>query len=71
MPTSKKHVPVWPYEKAQDRSGKTFAVFDLPDGSDLYIQYDTPAELRAAQYKARATAKGIVRSMFPQAFNGI
>lgn len=71
MTNRKRPVPIWPFEKAKSIQGNTVAVFDMPDGSDLYVRYDTPEELRAAQFKARATARAIVRAEHPQAFAGL
>ena len=40
----------------------------LPDKTYMIIEFYTQEELKAAQYKARATAKGIVHSLFSYAF---
>jgi hypothetical protein len=71
MTNRKRPVEIWPFEKAKSVQGNQVAVFDMPDGSDLYVRYDTPEELRAAQLKARATARAIVRAEHPQAFVGL
>ena len=71
MTNRKRPVHIWPFEKAKSQQGNDVAVFDMPDGSDLYIRFDTPEELRAAQFKARAMAQGIVKAMFPEAFTGL
>lgn len=71
MTNRKRPLEIWPFEKAKSAQGNPVAVFYMPDGSDLYVRYDTPEELTAAQYKARATAKAIVRSESPLAFKGL
>jgi len=69
--TNRKHpVQIWPFKCVKTNVG-TFTRFPMPDGISILENCSTPEELRAAQFKARAMAKGIVRAMFPEAFAGL
>ena len=72
MHTNKTPVPVWPLAGIQGTPRGTYiASFEMPDNTRIKVEYATDEEYLAAQYKARATARGIVRSQNPQAFKGI
>jgi hypothetical protein len=72
MTNRKRPVQIWPFKKEKNSQGNDVAVFEMPNGSDAYyIRFDTPEELRAAQFKARSMAQGIVRAAYPQAFAGL
>jgi hypothetical protein len=71
MTSSKNHIKIWPFERLEKENGKDVTRFPMPDGVSMLAHCDTPEELRAAQFKARSTAKGIVRAMFPEAFAGL
>lgn len=72
MTNRKRPVEIWPIRSIQGTPRGTYiAGFDMPDGTMLYVEHTTDEEYRAAQFKARATARAIVRTQNPQAFAGL
>ena len=60
-------IPIWPY-KIITKNKRNFVKLPLPDKTFMVVEFYTQEELKAAQYKARSTAKGIVHSIFSYAF---
>lgn len=72
MTNRKRHVEIWPFASIQFTPISTVAGFNMPDCTMLHIEYGmSDVECRAAQFKARATARAIVRAEYPQAFAGL
>lgn len=81
MSNRKRPVEIWPlksirtapipFNDTYDRPVVKYAGFEMPDGTKIEIEYETEEEYRSAQFKARATARAIVRAEHPQAFQGL
>jgi hypothetical protein len=67
MSHQKMSVPIWTH-KIVKKGEKKFVHLPLPDNTEMVVEFESQEELKAAQYKARATAKGIVHAKFSYAF---